>query len=48
MSNVFDHPLGVSPVFRSLEAFRDYMFFMREQAQKEEAAGGRRRSDEKL
>ena len=41
LSNVFEHPDGVIPIFNSLEAFRDYMFAMREQAQKEKAAGGR-------
>ena len=41
LKNVFDHPPGVIPIFNSLESFRDYMFAMREQAQKEKAAGGR-------
>ena len=38
MPNVFDHPAGVIPIFNSLEVFRDYMFVMREQVQKEKAA----------
>lgn len=36
--NVFDHSAGVIPVFSSLEAFRNYMFAMREQVQKEKSA----------
>lgn len=38
MPNVFDHPAGVIPVFNSLESFRNYMFSMRDQVQKEKSA----------
>lgn len=41
LKNVFDHPPGVIPIFNSLEAFRNYMFAMREQTQKEKAASER-------
>lgn len=42
LSNVFrDHPPGTIPLFNSLEAFRDYMYAMREQYKKEKAAGVR-------
>lgn len=41
LKNVFEHPDGVIPIFSSLESFRNYMFAMREQIQKEKAAGGR-------
>lgn len=41
LKNVFDHPPGVIPIFNSLESFRDYMFAMREQTQKEKAASER-------
>lgn len=41
LPNVFQHPPGVIPIFNSLESFRDYMFAMREQAQKEKAANER-------
>lgn len=33
MPNVFCHTPGVIPVFNSLNAFRDYMYAMREQVQ---------------
>ncbi len=39
LPDVFNHPVGVIPVFNSLEALRDYMFVMREQVQKEQSAG---------
>lgn len=32
LPNVFDHIPGLIPVFNSLDAFRDYMFAMREQS----------------
>jgi hypothetical protein len=38
LKNVFEHPDGVIPIFNSLEAFRNYMFAMRAQVQKEKAA----------
>ena len=41
LPNVFNHSPGVIPVFCSLEAFRNYIFAMREQIQEEKAAGGR-------
>lgn len=41
LPNLFDHPPGVIPLFYSLESFKNYMFAMREQIQKEKAAGGR-------
>lgn len=41
LPNVFHHPVGVIPVFNSLEAFRNYMFVMRKQIQTEKAAKGR-------
>ena len=41
LPNVFQHPPGVIPIFNGLESFRDYMFAMREQTQKEKAASER-------
>ncbi len=38
LPDVFNHPVGVIPVFNSLEVLRNYMFVMREQVQKEKAA----------
>lgn len=39
--NVFKHSTQVIPIFNSLDIFRDYMFVMRKQSQKEKAAGER-------
>lgn len=41
LPNVFKHSKKVIPVFYSLEAFRNYIFSMRDQVQKEKAAGER-------
>lgn len=46
LKNVFEHPDGVIPIFKSLEAFRDYMFAMREQVQKKPTTGVDKESSE--
>ena len=38
LPNVFDHAPGVIPVFNSLDAFRDYMYAMREQVRSRRSA----------
>ena len=41
LPNVFKHGIKSIPVFYSLDAFRDYIFAMREQLQREKVADGR-------
>ena len=41
LPNVFAHSPSVIPIFNSLDVFRNYMFAMREQVQKEKRVNGR-------